>query len=117
MTEDTRAEAEKLSRTEGSGKSAIAELDKWAVREKERDELYRRDVQSAEADRLSAVAERDFFRKHNERSFELQDLREARDERRDAVYLAEVKHVQAHREREVAAFERIADALEKLTAK
>jgi hypothetical protein len=99
--------AETFAAALGAMDGATQKADKWEVRAVEQ--------------HASVLTTNDAITRERERAIVSMDDSEARDQRnetrdtlRHEVWLAEIKHVQAYRAREVAAFERIADALEKL---
>lgn len=124
MTEEQKhAEtAKSFAESLGTMEGATKKVDRWEARAEEQNELNKRD-------RESAIVTRDAQRRDHEAHIAQQladELRAARYEEehtrewkrnaeRHATWLAEVKHAQEHREREVAALDRIANALEQRT--
>lgn len=115
MTEEQKKAAnefaDKLGETEGRKRI----VDRWEERGEEMhrsslatNDAWRRQNEDTIVSRANETARADRYETQHERGWE-------RDAQHHEIWLAEVRHVQAHREREVAAFERIADALEKLT--
>jgi hypothetical protein len=80
-------------RAEETHKSSLATNDAW--RRQNEDTIVSRANETARADRYETQHEREW----------------ARNAERHEVWLADVRHAQAHREREVAALERIAEVL------
>jgi hypothetical protein len=108
-------DADTFAETLGGLEGRTKPLDKWEEREKAREKsvLDTNDAIRRQHERAILAMENDTARA--DRYEEQHKAEWQRNAENHAVYLAEVKHAQAHREREVAAFERISDALETLT--
>lgn len=114
MTEEQKKHSEgaaKFAEALGAVEGAVKEIDGWQERDRKSldstlatNDAIRRGYEDEIVSRAREAARAERYEAQHQRTWE-------RDAQRHEVWLAEVRHAQAHREREVLALERIADAL------